>query len=265
MKAVRSSSQVSIDPSLSLSNYVFDSPVSEQGKQVIEADEHSFSTNSGVEVDCFFDRMKLFCFIDEVFDSEYVHVQITVQQVQNWKHVYASKGKIVWGEVRRTLGKCGAQLNKLTVKNRYLLPRIDDLFDQLQGSSVYSKIDLRSRYHQLRVRDEVIPKMAFRTRYGYYEFQLMPFGLTNTSACGGSSVKDVSISMLSGSNDGCLATHSIDSNVCKGGGLVDPGEFAQLRRARVSLDKEMLMTLMQVVFRRGFLVDEEALESLVIL
>ncbi|GJS32462.1 putative reverse transcriptase domain-containing protein [Tanacetum coccineum] len=71
------------------------------------------------------------------------------------------------------------ELNKLTVKNRYPLLRIDDLFDQLQGSSVYSKIDLRSGYHQLRVRDEDVPKMAFRTRYGHYEFQVMPFGLTN--------------------------------------------------------------------------------------
>nr|GEW75125.1 putative reverse transcriptase domain-containing protein [Tanacetum cinerariifolium] len=74
------------------------------------------------------------------------------------------------------------ELNKLTVKNRYPLPRIDDLFDQLQGSSVYSKIDLRSGYHQLRVKDEDIPKTAFRARYGYYEFQVMPFGLTNTPA-----------------------------------------------------------------------------------
>ncbi|GKD92243.1 putative reverse transcriptase domain-containing protein [Tanacetum coccineum] len=71
------------------------------------------------------------------------------------------------------------QLNKLMVKNRYPLPRIDDLFNQLQGSSVYSKIDLRSSYHQLRVREEDIPKTAFRTCYGHYEFQVMPFGLTN--------------------------------------------------------------------------------------
>nr|GFB39808.1 putative reverse transcriptase domain-containing protein [Tanacetum cinerariifolium] len=72
------------------------------------------------------------------------------------------------------------ELNKLTVKNRYPLQKIDDLFDQLQGSSVYSKIDLRSGYHQLRVQEEDVPKTAFRTWYGHYEFQVMPFGLTNS-------------------------------------------------------------------------------------
>ncbi|GKF89353.1 putative reverse transcriptase domain-containing protein, partial [Tanacetum coccineum] len=74
------------------------------------------------------------------------------------------------------------ELNKLRVKNRYLLLRIDDLFDQLQGSSVYSKIDLQSGYHQLRVREEDILKTTFRTQYGHYEFQVMPFGLTNAHA-----------------------------------------------------------------------------------
>ncbi|GJZ83826.1 putative reverse transcriptase domain-containing protein [Tanacetum coccineum] len=71
------------------------------------------------------------------------------------------------------------ELNKLTVKNRYPLSRIDDLFDQLQGSKVYSKIDLRYGYHQLRVREEDIPKTTFRIRYDHYEFQVMSFGLTN--------------------------------------------------------------------------------------
>ena len=73
-------------------------------------------------------------------------------------------------------------MNRITIKNRYSLPRIDDLFDQLRGAYVFSKIDLRSGYYQLKIKNEDVLKTAFMTRYGHYEFLVMSFGLTNAHA-----------------------------------------------------------------------------------
>ena len=74
------------------------------------------------------------------------------------------------------------QLNKIMIKNKYPLPRINDLFDQLQGASIFSKIDLRFDYHQLKIKESDVLKSTFRTRYGHYKFLVMPFGLKNALA-----------------------------------------------------------------------------------
>ena len=74
------------------------------------------------------------------------------------------------------------QLNKVMIKNKYPLSRIDDVFDQFQRASVFSKIDLRLRYHQFKIKEINVSKMIFKIRYGHYEFLVMPFGLTNAQA-----------------------------------------------------------------------------------
>jgi hypothetical protein len=72
------------------------------------------------------------------------------------------------------------QLNKVTIKNKYPLPRIDDIFDQMKGENIFPKIDLRSDYHQVRIKEENINKTTFKTRYGHYEFTVVPFGISNS-------------------------------------------------------------------------------------
>ncbi|GJX74455.1 putative reverse transcriptase domain-containing protein [Tanacetum coccineum] len=113
--------------------------------------------------------------------------ELSTQISRTFKQIFINPVPPPWGTIFFVKKKDGSfwmcidyhELNKLTVKNRYPLLRIDDLFDQLQESRVYSKIDLRSGYHQLRVHEEDIAKIAFRTHYGHYEFQVMSFGLTN--------------------------------------------------------------------------------------
>jgi hypothetical protein len=115
-------------------------------------------------------------------------VEIKLQLKEMWDKGYIHPGVSPWGAptlfVKKkdgTLRLCidYRQLNKMTIKNKYPLPMIDDLFDQLRGATIFSKIDLRSRYHQVRIKDEDIHKTTFRTRYGHYEFVVVSFGLTN--------------------------------------------------------------------------------------
>nr|GEU67379.1 putative reverse transcriptase domain-containing protein [Tanacetum cinerariifolium] len=117
----------------------------------------------------------------EIIDKNGISFKVNGQRLKKFHdgHINEEEKEAVELDDDTTMCIDYHELNKLTVNKRYPLSRIDDLFDQLQGSSVYSKIDLRSGYYQLRVREEDIPETVFKTRYGHYEFQVMPFGLTN--------------------------------------------------------------------------------------
>jgi hypothetical protein len=115
-------------------------------------------------------------------------VELKLQLKEMWDKGYIQPSVSPWGAPAlfvknkdATLRMCiyYRQLNKMTIKNKYPLPRIDDLFDQLRGATIFSKIDLRFGYHRVRIKDEYIHKTAFRTRYGHYEFVVVSFGLTN--------------------------------------------------------------------------------------
>jgi hypothetical protein len=115
-------------------------------------------------------------------------VELKLQLKEMMEKGYIHPSVSPWGEptlfVKKkdgTLKLCidYRKLYKMTIKNKYPLPRIDDLFDQLRGATIFSKIDSRSRHHHVRIKDEYIHKITFRTRYGHYEFVVVSFGLTN--------------------------------------------------------------------------------------
>ncbi|GJY62829.1 putative reverse transcriptase domain-containing protein [Tanacetum coccineum] len=108
-----------------------------------------------------------------------MNTKFRIDLVHGATPVAKSPYRLAPSEMQELSEQLQEELNKLTFKNRYPLPRIDDLFDLLQGACHFSKIDLRSGYHQLRVHEDIIPKIAFRMRYGHFESTVIPFGLTN--------------------------------------------------------------------------------------
>nr|GFA35358.1 hypothetical protein [Tanacetum cinerariifolium] len=122
-------------------------------------------------------------FLDDLYGLPPIQeIEFRIKLIPGATSVAKSPYRLAPSELEELMCIDYKELNKLTVKNRYPLPRIDDLFDQLQGSWFFSKIDLRSGYHQLRVHEDDILKTTFRTRYRHFEFTVMPFGLTNAPA-----------------------------------------------------------------------------------
>ncbi|KAA3477358.1 DNA/RNA polymerases superfamily protein [Gossypium australe] len=121
------------------------------------------------------------------------------------------------------------QLNKVTIKNKYPLSRIDNLFDQLKGATVFSKIDLRSTYYQLRVKDSDVPKTAFRTMYGHYEFLAMPFGLTNSPAIVLQTLRDKKLFAKFNKSELWLREVRFLGHIVSGDGIrVDPNKISAI-------------------------------------
>ena len=156
----------------------------------------------------------------------------------------------------------------MTVKNKYPLPLIDDLFDQLTGTKVFSKIDLRSGYHQLKVREEDAPKTAFKTRYGHYEFVVMSFGLTNAPAA----FMDLMNRVFEGYLDKFIIVFIDDILIYSGSHeehtehlalvlkrLKDKQLYAKFKKCEFWLDK--IVFLGHIVSKEGIMVDPVKIEA----
>ncbi|XP_021724764.1 uncharacterized protein LOC110692088 [Chenopodium quinoa] len=189
-KARKFESGLTTDLQLKLCGQVFETLDEVYGRHEADTTKDvitgAFSINS-ISVKVLFDSGATFSFISKATVSMLSHCLRTDLLEKGYIRPSASPWGAPVSFVKKKDGSMRLcinykELNKVTIKNKYPLQRIDDLFDQLRGASMFSKIDLRSGYPQLRIADEDIPMTAYRTRYGHYEFTVMPFGLTNAPA-----------------------------------------------------------------------------------